>query len=158
MMGLSSTAVAQEKSEKVENVFNPHWYIQVQPLGAQYTLGEDSFGDLSSYNLQVAGGYNFNKLIGARLAVNAFQSKAGWEMNGQSKTWKWNYVAPTVDVTLNLSNLLFGYNPDRFFTLSAFAGAGAPCRQRCPVGCLLPRPGVAGADLEQLLSWHTTGG
>lgn len=125
MMGLSSTAVAQEKSEKVENVFNPHWYIQVQPLGAQYTLGEDSFGDLSSYNLQVAGGYNFNKLIGARLAVNAFQSKAGWEMNGQSKTWKWNYVAPTVDVTLNLSNLLFGYNPDRFFTLSAFAGAGA---------------------------------
>ena len=75
MMGLSSAAMAQEQGGKVENVFNPHWYIQVQPLGAQYTLGEGSFGDMMSYNLQVAGGYNFNKLVGARLAINAFQSK-----------------------------------------------------------------------------------
>ncbi|MBR4070586.1 MAG: OmpA family protein, partial [Bacteroidaceae bacterium] len=50
MMGFASAATAQEASEKVENVFNPHWYIQVQPLGAQYTLGEASFGDLVSYN------------------------------------------------------------------------------------------------------------
>ena len=124
MMGFASAATAQEASEKVENVFNPHWYIQVQPLGAQYTLGEASFGDLVSYNLQVAGGYNFNKYIGARLSVNAFESKAGWEMQGL-KTWKWNFVAPVVDVTLNLSNTIFGYNPNRVFTLSAFAGVGA---------------------------------
>lgn len=125
MMGMASaTANAQELGEKVENVFNPHWYIQVQPLGAQYTLGEASFGELVSYNLQVAGGYNFNKYIGARLSVNAFESKAGWEMQGL-KTWKWNFVAPVVDVTLNLSNTIFGYNPNRVFTLSAFAGVGA---------------------------------
>lgn len=125
MMGMASaTASAQELGEKVENVFNPHWYIQVQPLGAQYTLGETSFGNLVSYNVQIAGGYNFNKYIGARLSVNAFESKAGWEMQGV-KTWKWNYVAPVADVTLNLSNAIFGYNPDRIFTLSAFAGVGA---------------------------------
>lgn len=125
MMGMASaTANAQELGEKVENVFNPHWYIQVQPLGAQYTLGETSFGNLVSYNVQIAGGYNFNKYIGARLSVNAFQSRAGWEMQGV-KTWKWNYVAPVADVTLNLSNAIFGYNPDRIFTLSAFAGVGA---------------------------------
>ena len=47
------TASAQEQQEKTENVFNPHWYIEVQPLGMQYTLGEVSFGDLLSYNLQV---------------------------------------------------------------------------------------------------------
>ena len=125
MMGLSSAAMAQEQGEKVENVFNPHWYVQVQPLGAQYTLGESSFGDLMSYNLQIAGGYNFNKLVGARFAINAFQSKGGWEMKGLDKTWKWNYIAPAVDATLNFSNLIFGYNPDRLFTLSAFAGIGA---------------------------------
>lgn len=125
MMGLCSAATAQEASEKVENVFVPHWYIQVQPLGAQYTLGETSFGHLASYNLQVAGGYNFNKYIGARLSVNAFESKAGWEINDMNKVWKWNFVAPVVDVTLNLSNAIFGYNPDRVFTLSAFAGVGA---------------------------------
>ena len=125
MMVLSSSAIAQEKGEKVENVFNPHWYVQVQPLGAQYTLGEGSFGDLLSYNLQIAGGYNFNKYIGARFAINALQSKGGWDMNDVNKTWKWNYIAPAVDATVNLSNLVFGYNPDRFFTLGAFAGIGA---------------------------------
>lgn len=124
MMVLSSAAIAQEKGERVENVFNPHWYVQVQPLGAQYTLGESSFGDMLSYNIQFAGGYNFNKLLGARFSINAFQSKGGWEMNGSDKTWKWNYIAPTVDATLNLSNLLFGYNPDRLFSFGAFAGVG----------------------------------
>lgn len=126
MMGFVS-ASAQQQEPEMENVFNPHWYIQVQPLGGQYTLGEGSFSDMLSYNLQVAGGYNFNKLLGARLAVNAFQSKAGWNYDkaAEALTWKWNYVAPTVDLTLNLSNLMFGYNPERLFTLTAFAGVGA---------------------------------
>ena len=118
------TASAQEQQEKTENVFNPHWYIEVQPLGMQYTLGEVSFGDLLSYNLQVAGGYNLNPVIGARLSFNMFQSKAGWEMNGQELKWKWNYVAPMVDVTANLSNLFCGYNPTRLFNFSVFAGIG----------------------------------
>lgn len=124
MMVLSSSAIAQENGEKVENVFNPHWYIQAQPLGMQYTLGENPFGKLLSYNLQVAGGYNFNKYLGARFAINAYQSKAGWDIKNINKTWKWYYIAPAADVTLNLSNLMFGYNPDRIFTFGAFAGIG----------------------------------
>lgn len=123
MMGFAS-ASAQDKVVAMEDVFNPHWYIQVQPLGMQYTLGEGSTGDLLSYNLQVAGGYNFNKLLGARFAINAFQSKAGWDWENAQANWKWNYVAPSLDVTLNLSNVLFGYSADRLFTLSAFAGVG----------------------------------
>ena len=124
MMVLSSSAIAQENGEKVENVFNPHWYIQAQPLGMQYTLGENPFGKLLSYNFQVAGGYNFNKYLGARFAINAYQSKAGWDIGDINKTWKWYYIAPAADVTLNLSNLMFGYNPDRLFTFGAFAGIG----------------------------------
>lgn len=118
------TASAQEQQEKTEYVFNPHWYVEVQPLGMQYTLGELSFGDLLSYNLQVAGGYNFNSVIGARLSLNMFQSKAGWEMDGQQYDWKWSYVAPMVDVTANLSNWICGYNPNRLFNFSVFAGIG----------------------------------
>ena len=119
------TASAQEQQEKTEYVFNPHWYVEVQPLGMQYTLGELSFGDLLSYNLQVAGGYNFNPVVGARLSLNMFQSKAGWEMDGQQYDWKWSYVAPMVDVTANLSNLICGFNPNRLFNFSVFAGIGA---------------------------------
>ena len=126
--GLTASAQepqAQEPQEKTEYVFNPHWYVEVQPLGLQYTLGELSFGDLLSYNLQVAGGYNFNSVVGLRLSVNAFQSKAGWEMDGMKYDWKWNYVAPMVDVTANLSNLICGFNPNRLFNFSVFAGIGA---------------------------------
>lgn len=123
MMGFAS-ASAQDKVVATEDVFNPHWYVQVQPLGMQYTLGEGSTSDLLSYNLQVAAGYNFNKLLGARFAINAFQSKAGWDWENAQANWKWNYVAPSLDVTLNLSNVLFGYSADRLFTLSAFAGVG----------------------------------
>ena len=123
MMVLSSPAMAQDNGEKVENVFNPHWYVQAQPLGMQYTLGENPFGKLLSYNVQVAGGYNFNKYLGARFAINAYQSKAGMDLH-INKNWKWYYIAPAVDVTLDLSNLIFGYNPDRLFTFGAFAGIG----------------------------------
>ena len=60
MLGFVS-ASAQQYEERPDYVFNPHWYVQVQPLGAQYTLGEISFGDLTSYNVQAALGYQFDK-------------------------------------------------------------------------------------------------
>ena len=120
------SANAQEQKGTTEYVFEPHWYVQVQPLGAQYTLGEVSFGDLLSYNVQATVGRQFSKLWGARLAVNAWQSKAGskFDIANKEYKWKWNYVAPTIDATFNLSNALFGFNPNRVFNLSAFAGIG----------------------------------
>jgi len=133
---LSAQAQAQQQGT-TEYEFNPHWYVQIQPLGLQHTLGEVDFGDLNSYNVQAALGYNFNKILGARLAVSAWQSKAGieidrsgyiWNTDKPSKfkeTWSWKYVAPSIDLTLNLSNMAFGYNPNRVFNLSAFVGIGA---------------------------------
>ena len=130
------TASAQEQKGTTEYVFEPHWYVNIQPLGVQYTLGEVDFGDLLSYNVQAAVGYEFNKVIGARLAINAWQSKAGLKfypntgdnsldaLKGDYK-WKWNYIAPTVDITFNLSNLISGVNPKRVFSVGAFAGIGA---------------------------------
>ena len=132
LAGLSASA--QEQKGTTEYVFEPHWYVNIQPLGVQYTLGEVDFGDLLSYNVQAAVGYEINKVIGARLAINAWQSKAGLKfypnvdelaaLKGDYK-WKWNYIAPTVDVTFNISNLISGVNPKRVFTFGAFAGIGA---------------------------------
>ena len=117
------TASAQE-GDKTVNVFNPHWYVQAQ-IGGQYTLGEISFGKLLSPNAQLGVGYNFNKVVGARLSVNAWQSKAGQEFAGETYKWKWNYVAPMVDATFNLTNLFCGYNPNRLINVGVFAGIGA---------------------------------
>ena len=121
---------ASAQSEQVENVFNPHWYVMLQG-GAQYTLGEVSFGDLVSPNAQVGVGYYFNSVVGARLTVDAWQSKAGSTFDGYLHNgtdykykWKWNYVAPKLDVTFNLSNLFCGYNPNRLLDFSVFAGVG----------------------------------
>ena len=126
MLAAGLTASAQEQKGTTEYVFEPHWYIQVQPVGAQYTLGEVDFGDLLSYNVQAAVGRQFTKLWGARLAVNAWQSKAGskFDISNKEVKWKWNYVAPTIDGTFNLSNAICGFNPNRVFNLSAFAGIG----------------------------------
>ena len=139
------TASAQEA--KTEYVHNPYWYIQLQG-GAQYTLGEIAFKDLISPNVQVTVGRQFTPVFGARLAVNAWQSRAGIDftdetfvgITGNATTgytpttatapagttkWKWMYVAPGIDLTFNLSNLFCGYNPNRIFNFSVFAGAGA---------------------------------
>ncbi len=122
LLGTSLCAVAQEE-QKIENVFNPHWYVQAQ-VGGQYTLGEVSFTDLLSPNAQLGVGYNINPVLGLRLGVNAWQSKAGWD-EGLDRTWKWNYVAPSLDVTANLSNLFCKYNPNRILNVGIFAGVGA---------------------------------
>ena len=117
------TASAQE-ADKTVNVFNPHWYVQAQ-VGSQYTLGEIGFSDLISPNAQVGLGYNFNKVVGARLSFNAWQSKAGQKVQNTTYKWKWNYVAPMVDATFNLSNLFCGFDPNRIVDFGVFGGIGA---------------------------------
>lgn len=118
------SASAQEEYPKTVYDHNPYWYIQLQG-GAQYTLGEIDFSDLISPNVQVALGRQFSPVFGARLAVNAWQSKAGIEAVGNTYKWKWMYVAPGIDLTFNLSNLFCGFNPNRIFNFSVFGGLGA---------------------------------
>ena len=122
-LALGVMSASAQEQQTIE-VFNPHWYIQLQG-GAQYTLGERDFSDLISPNAQVTVGYNFNPIIGARLSVNAWQSKAGSTIENIEYAWKWKYVAPSVDVTVNLSNLVCGYKANRIFNLGIFAGLGA---------------------------------
>ena len=142
---LSGALSVSAQEAKTEYVPNPYWYIQIQG-GAQYTLGEVDFKDLISPNVQVSVGRQFSPIFGARLSVNAWQSRAGINFNeiptwvqgaagtgtvtpglpvsaGQTKV-KWMYVAPGIDITFNLSNAIYGYNPNRIFNLSAFIGGG----------------------------------
>lgn len=114
---------ASAQEAKTEYVFNPYWNVQAQ-FGAQYTLGERSFGDLLSPNFQLGGGYQFNQLLGARFSVNAWQSKAGIDYKSVDEKWKWNYVAPMIDATFDLSNVILGYNPERLVSFGVFAGIG----------------------------------
>ena len=131
-LGVLSASAQAEQKGTTEYVFQPHWYITLQG-GGQYTLGEGKFSDLLSPTAQIGVGYNFSKVIGLRLAVNAWQSKgviklddndiaAGLEYEGK---WKWNYVAPSLEFTFNLSNIICNYNPKRLLNVYALIGGGA---------------------------------
>ena len=118
-------AGAQQVAEEVtEYTFQPNWYVLGQ-VGMQETLGETSFGRLSSFNAQIGAGYNFTPLFGARLVLNGMTSKGAMEVDGNRSVWKWNYLAPTVDLTVDLTNMIGGYNPERLISAGIFAGVGA---------------------------------
>ncbi|MBD5420861.1 MAG: OmpA family protein [Bacteroides sp.] len=124
MLFAGASAMAQETITEYSYV--PNWYIQGQ-FGGQETLGETSFGHLFNPNAQITVGTNFNPYIGARLAVNAWQSKGALNFQEPigNQRWKWNYVAPTVDAVVNLTNLIGGYNPYRLVDVDLIAGIGA---------------------------------
>ena len=124
VVALSCVSASAQEADKTVNVFTPHWYAQAQ-IGGQYTLGEIGFGKLLSPNVQVGVGYNFNQVVGARLTLNTWQSKAGQNVAGNVYKWKWNYVAPMVDATFNLTNLFCEFNPDRLVEVGVFGGIGA---------------------------------
>ncbi len=116
LVGFSANAQEVESEE-----FNHHLFLQLQG-GAQYTLGEADFGKLISPNAQLSLGYQFTPVWALRLAINGWQSKGGFANN---KTYKWNYVAPGLDVKFNLVNAIAGWNPDRVFDMNIILGAAA---------------------------------
>ena len=130
VMAMGCLVANAQDAPKTEYVFNPHWYVQGQ-IGAQYTLGEVKFGDLISPNIQLGVGRQFTPIWGARFSINAWQSKAGineYSWADGAKTGKekydWKYIAPMIDGTLNLSNALCGYNPNRTVNVGLLAGIG----------------------------------
>ena len=130
VMAMSCLVANAQDAPKTEYVFNPHWYVQGQ-IGAQYTLGEVKFGDLISPNIQLGVGRQFSPVWGARFSVNAWQSKGGINIYSKDtgvKTGKekfnWKYISPMVDGTLNLSNAICGYNPNRTVNVGLLAGIG----------------------------------
>ena len=130
-LGMNSMAQATyTDKDGNEYQFKKHFYLDIQG-GGQYTLGEAKFKDLLSPNIQGAIGYQFSPVFGLRAQMNGLWSKGGW--NGYKATkdgtpytasYKWKYVAPGVDFMFNLSNLFCGWNPNRVFNISAFAGGG----------------------------------
>ena len=130
-MLVMGAAAVQAQEEGTEYEFQKHAFLNVE-AGAQHTLGEAKFKDLMSPNVQIGLGYQFSPVLAARLQANAWQSKGGWSNFRKNAgdppytgKYKFNYVAPGVDVMVNLSNLICGWNPKRVFNVTAFVGGGA---------------------------------
>ena len=132
LMGALTAFAQEEPKGTTEYVFEPHWYLQLQG-GAQYTTGEADFGKMISPTLQGAIGYQFSQNVGARFAINAWQSKTGWRDDAgfEPHNFSFSYVAPAIDLTFDLSNIIAGFNPNRKLSFGAFLGIGLNYRMQC---------------------------
>ena len=150
--GLSVSA--QEQKGTTEYIFEPNFYIQLQG-GARYTTGETDFGKLISPTIQGAVGYNFNKALGARLSVNAWESKGGYDISelNYKKDYKFTSIAPALDLTLNLSNLIFGVGPKNHWDFGAFIGVGLNIRSEASNDVKAISNEVNGLAHEDLYGW-----
>ena len=134
LLGIGTTMSAQSTyTDKANNEyqFKKHAFLNLQG-GAQYTLGEAKFDKLLSPNVQLGLGYQFSPVFALRLQANGWQSKGGWNGYELARTgnpytadYKFNYVAPGLDLMFNLSNLFCDWNPNRVFNVTAFLGGGA---------------------------------
>lgn len=122
LLGASFVGSAQETV--TEYTFRPQWFIQGQ-FGGQETLGEAPFGKLFAPNAQITVGRKFNPFIGARIAVNAWESRASSKIFADRYQWKWKYVAPGADVMFDMTNILGGYSATRKVDVNLMLGIGA---------------------------------
>ena len=104
-----------------QDFFVPHWFLNVQG-GAAYNVGEAKFTKLISPHAQLALGYQFTPLLGARLSVSGWEGRNCYSF--PRVEYKWNYVQPSLEAMVNLTNLFSEWEPERLFNAYAFAGVG----------------------------------
>ena len=111
---MGGAAVAQDQN------WQSFSYVEAQG-GLQLTSTNAPMDKLMMPTAALSFGHYFTPVVGARLHVNAWQSKSGFKDLDQY--YKWKYVTPSVDLLLNLSNLL-GQNQDRALNVILLGGVG----------------------------------
>jgi tetratricopeptide (TPR) repeat protein len=118
----------QAKSEKKSSSFSPYWYV-LGDLGVA-----THHGDLAQYgfafdpkfiklNGHLGGGYQFGGVLGANAKFG--RGYLGGEKDGLNAILDYNdYFEGNLNLTINMVNLLFGTDEDRFFSVSPHFGVG----------------------------------
>ena len=112
-------AKAQTTRDSV--AFQPHWFVQPQ-VGVGYHVGEAKFSKLLSPTAALSVGRQFSPAFGLRLGASGWQAR-NWQTHPVAE-YKWNYVQANLDATLSLTNLIWGWNPDRKWNVYGLAGVG----------------------------------
>ena len=132
---VSVASFAQEPTEKYSvatNSFWSNWFVQVGAQWNAFYSGEEHGDGLSrapwksfrsNPQVGIAVGKWFTPGLGLRLKADGIWGKAViFNENGKGKSFK--YVNLQFQPILNVSNLLCGYNPNRVYNFSVFAGGG----------------------------------
>lgn len=95
-------------------------YVEAQG-GVQLTTTNAPMDKLLLPTASLSFGHYFTPVIGARLHVNGWQSKSGFESLDQY--YKWKYVTPSVDLMINLCNL-FSKSTNHALNVILLGGVG----------------------------------
>ncbi|MCM1313053.1 MAG: OmpA family protein [Bacteroides sp.] len=98
----------------------PYGFVQLQG-GVGTTFTNVGMTDLISPTASVGVGAFFTPAVGARLHVNAWESKGGFK--SIPDTYKFNYVNTNADLLLNLTNIISKKN-NHLFNLILVGGIG----------------------------------
>ena len=109
LFGVSTTANAQS----VEDNY-PYNFITLQG-GAQVTLTHYSLSDLITPQAAVSFGRYFNSKVGARLHVQGWEAKGGFEQKRfpfltEDRDYKFKAITGDIDLLMNMTNII---NPNR---------------------------------------------
>ena len=110
---MAGTATAQDAAWK------SYTYAEVQG-GLQLTSTNEPMDKLFTPTASLSLGHYFSPVVGARLHVNAWQSKSGY---ASIVYYKWKYVTPDLDLMVNLSNL-FCSSKEHALNLILLGGVG----------------------------------
>ena len=100
----------------------PHGFIQLQG-GVGTTLTDVECLKLLSPTASIGAGAWFGPSVGARLHVNAWESKGGFKTAGDPLKYKYNYVNTNADLMLNVLNL-FSQKKYHKFNVILIGGIG----------------------------------
>jgi len=102
------------------NTWTSYSFVEAQG-GVQMTATDAPMDKLITPTAALSFGHYFTPVVGARLHVNAWQSKSGLASTGQY--YKWKYVTPDLDLLVNLTNL-FGKGSDHALNVILLGGVG----------------------------------
>ena len=120
-LALALTGAAPVQAQRDSVAFLPHWFVQPQ-VGVGYHVGEAKFTDLLSPAFQLSAGRQFSPVFGLRLGASGWQAR-NWQTHPVAE-YKWNYVQANLDATVSLTNLIWGFCPDRKWNIYGLAGVG----------------------------------
>lgn len=96
-------AGAVQAQEDTRDALSSYTFIEAQG-GMQLTSTNAKIDKLMTPTAALSIGRYFSPVMGARLHINAWQAKGGF--SDIDKYYKWKYVTPSVDLLINLTNLL----------------------------------------------------
>ena len=131
LAGIALAATAQTKEKYYSERFKDNIFISAG-VGAQACMNPDNFdygiGHAITPLIHVSVGKLFNPIWGVRGQVaglwSTLYSERGQVEGTYAEVKNKKYFTLRADAMYNLSNSICGYNPDRLFSLSVFAGPG----------------------------------